>query len=444
MNIENINKILFIGIGGIGMSALARYYIARGIQVYGFDKTETELTREITKLGAIITYIDDLEYSQIDFDAIVYTPAIPSDSILFNYFKKSGKPLLKRSEALGIITKNMRTIAIAGSHGKTTVSTMIAVLLRECGIDCSAFLGGISTNFNSNYILGESNFVVIEADEFDKSFLQLNPEILVLTSIDTDHLDIYGTREKIVESFQEFINLLPKSGTLISSENVKDAINTIGSKSIYGFQNGEIIATDIKIYNTYSTFKINSGEVEFKINFNGRHNIENALAAITVGKKLNISETALSKALENFKGIKRRFEIIHKDETTLYIDDYAHHPTEIEALIGSIREIYPTRKILSIFQPHLFSRTKDLCEDFAKALDLSDEIILLPIYPARELPMEGVTSELISKKVHKPISLVDKADVISILKSRSCEIILTIGAGDISTLVNDIKNIYSE
>lgn len=439
LHLDEIQSVLFLGIGGIGMSALARYFMQKNIAVYGYDKTETELTRELSELGATITYQDDLELTKIHFDIIIYTPAIPKDSVLLQYFQNSQTPLLKRSEALGLITRNNTTIAVAGSHGKTTVSTMIAFVLKECGINVSAFLGGISVNFNSNYLYGDSEFVVVEADEFDKSFLRLSPDYIVLTSIDTDHLDIYGSREHIVESFQEFLNLLPPSGHLVYSDNVRDKICVQGTMSTYGFGNNDIRATDVAVYPMYSTFRVDHGSVEYRLNYNGRHNIENALAAISIAMKLGIAEEDIRIALDKFRGIKRRFEVIHQSENTIYIDDYAHHPTEIEALLQSVREIFPDKKILSIFQPHLYSRTQDLADDFAKSLDLSDDIILLPIYPARELPIEGVSSDLISKKMHKPVSIVDKADVISTLKSRPCEVILSIGAGDIATLVPLIK-----
>lgn len=441
---SNLKQILFLGIGGIGMSALAKYFIQRGIRVYGYDKTETDLTNELKSMGATVQYEDNLDLTKLSFDCIIYTPAMPKDSPLLTHYLNNTTPLLKRSEALGIITRDKKTIAIAGSHGKTTVSTMIAFVLKECGIDCSAFLGGISVNFNSNYVYGESEYVVVEADEFDKSFLRLSPNYIVLTSIDTDHLDIYGSREHIVQTFQEFLDLLPSDGELVYSENVIDKIDVKGKRSIYGFNLGDSKATNVQIYPSYSTFRINGGDVEFKLNYNGRHNIENALAAISIGKKLGISEEKLSVAIDKFRGIKRRFELIYQNDKVTFIDDYAHHPTEIKALLNSVREIYPDGKILSIFQPHLFSRTKDLCDDFAEALNLSDEVILLPIYPARELPIEGVTSDLISKKIDKPTTVVDKADLLSTLKSRSCTIILTIGAGDISTLVPAIKKQLGE
>ena len=444
MTLDHIRSVFFLGIGGIGMSAIARYFLSKKIEVSGYDKTETDLTNELATLGAHITYTDDLSPTKTDYDIIIYTPAIPKDSILLNYFQSNSTSLLKRSEVLGIITRDKKTIAVAGSHGKTTVSTMIAHLLRECGIDASAFLGGISVNFNSNYVYGESEYVVVEADEYDKSFLRLSPNIIVLTSIDTDHLDIYGSREHIVKTFQEFLDLLPSTGNLIYSENVLDQISVAGNKTQYGFKYGDIQATNVQVFPTHSIFTINSGTTTFTLNYNGRHNIENVMAAVSFGKTLGLSEEAMSSAIATFKGIKRRFELIYQDEKITFIDDYAHHPTEIEALLKSVREIYPGQRVLSIFQPHLFSRTKDLADNFAAALDLSDEIILLPIYPARELPIEGVTSDWLSKKLHKPVSVVEKTDVLSVLKARPCTIILTIGAGDISTLIPEIKKQYRD
>lgn len=443
LKIEQLKTILFIGIGGIGMSAIAKYFLSKGIRVYGYDKTESNITEELSSLGCQISYEDNLDLFSNEFDLIIYTPAIPKDSVLLNYYQQNKIPLVKRSEALGILTKDKKTIAVAGSHGKTTVSTMIAHILKECGIDISAFLGGISVNFNSNYIYGESEYVVVEADEFDKSFLRLTPNYIVLTSIDTDHLDIYGSREHIVESFQEFLDLLPRNGQLIYSENVHDEMRIAGSKSKYGFQSGDIRATQVNVFKTHSTFCVNGGSTTYTLNYNGRHNIENALAAISIGKALGLHEEQLSLALGSFRGIKRRFELIYQDQSVTYIDDYAHHPTEIEALLRSVREIYPNQQILSVFQPHLFSRTKDLAEDFARSLDLSDEIILLPIYPARELPIEGVTSEIISSKLNKPAEIVEKDRLISAIKARPCTVILSIGAGDISSMVPAINSIWN-
>ena len=443
MHLNNINSILFLGIGGIGMSALAKYFIAKGINVYGYDKTPSEMTDALTDLGAKITFIDDAKCTENVFDLVVYTPAMPKDSFLLNYYQQSTIPLIKRSQALGLITKNSFTIAVSGSHGKTTVSSMIAFLLKECGIDCSAFLGGVSVNFNSNYIQGKSDVVVVEADEFDRSFMTLSPNLIVLTSIDTDHLDIYGTRENIVTSFLEFLNKLDDIGILIHNEKVIDEILIRGKKRIYGFKLGDYKATSLKIYPTHSTFSINDSEEVFKLNYNGRHNIENALAAISVGLTMGIALDKMVSALEKFRGIKRRFEVIFQNEKCVYIDDYAHHPAEIEALLSSVKEIFPNKRILSIFQPHLYSRTKDLCFDFARSLDLSDEVILLPLYPARELPIKGVTSYIVSEKMKTNVKVVDKTDLITTINGCNFDVILTIGAGDISGCISDIKNYLS-
>lgn len=443
MNLNNINSIFFLGIGGVGMSALAKYFIAKGINVYGYDKTPSEMTDALTNLGAKITFIDDAKCTENPFDLIVYTPAIPIDSFLLNYYQQSTIPLMKRSQALGLITENSFTIAVSGSHGKTTVSSMIAFLLKECGIDCSAFLGGVSVNFNSNYIQGKSDVVVVEADEFDRSFMTLSPNIIVLTSIDTDHLDIYGTRENIVTSFLKFLNKLDDIGILIHNEKVIDEILIRGKKYIYGFQLGDYKVTALKICPTHSTFSINDSEEVFKLNYNGRHNIENALAAISVGLTMGIALDKMVSALEKFRGIKRRFEVIFQNEKCVYIDDYAHHPAEIEALVSSVKEIFPNKRILSIFQPHLYSRTKDLCVDFARSLDLSDEVILLPLYPARELPIKGVTSYIVSEKMKSNVKVVDKTELITTINGCNFDVILTIGAGDISGCISDIKNYLS-
>lgn len=443
LQFSELQSVLFLGIGGIGMSAIARYFHSRGIHVTGYDRTPSPLTYELSDAGMTISYMDDLDLTKTAYDVVIYTPAIPTDSILLQHYQQSDTPLIKRAQALGIITQDKKTIAVAGSHGKTTVSSMIAFVLRECGIDASAFLGGISTNFNSNYVYGNSEYVVVEADEFDKSFLQLQPDYIVLTSIDTDHLDIYGDRSHIVASFQEFISLLPASGELILSENVSDQVRCDGHTRMYGVDRGDWHTSHIEVKPGSSKFRMTESDTLFTLHHNGRHNIENAIAAISIGRILGISYEQLAIALAKFTGIKRRFELIYQDEKTTFIDDYAHHPTEIEALLNSVREIYPDQQILSIFQPHLFSRTKDLAVDFAKALDLSDQTILLPIYPAREKPMSGVTSEIISSKMNSPSAVVEKQDLIEAIKARPCTIILSIGAGDISELVPRIKQIWN-
>lgn len=443
MNINNIKSVLFLGIGGIGMSALAKYFMAKGIKVYGYDRTPSDMTTTLMQMGAEIVFVDDQSLTEKSYDLIVYTPAMPVDSFSLNYYQASETPLMKRSQALGLITQNNFTIAVSGSHGKTTVSSMIAFLLQECGIDCSAFLGGVSVNFNSNYVQGTSDVVVVEADEFDRSFMTLSPDIVVLTSIDTDHLDIYGTRENIVASFQEFLSKLDEKGVLIHNEKVTDALPIKATKLVYGFASGDYVANIEEIKPSYSTFSINDMSEVFRLNYNGRHNIENALAAISVGLQLGIDMKKMVQAIARFRGIKRRFELIFQSENVVFIDDYAHHPAEIQALISSVLEIYPEKKILSIFQPHLYSRTKDLCADFAQALDLSHDVILLPLYPARELPIVGVDSYLVSNKMNTTVSVVDNRDLVDAIKSRNFDVILTIGAGDISNCIADIKNYLS-
>lgn len=434
MDLRDVKKVYFLGIGGIGMSAIARYLLSIGKEVYGYDKSESEITNLLISEGAQIHYNDALSEVVTDVDVIIYTPAIPSDSILLEYYKNHKAPLMKRSEALGLITKDKKTIAVAGSHGKTTVSAMVAFLLKDCLIDCSAFLGGISANFESNYVFGTSEYVVVEADEFDRSFMRLFPHFIILTSIDTDHLDIYGTKENIIASFQEFIDKLSEKETLIVNENYKNDIKTSALILTYGFENANFKATNIEVNEGFSTFSINHGTTIYTLNFNGRHNIENAVSAITLGLQLGLSEEKMAVALAKFKGIKRRFEVLFQSDKYLYIDDYAHHPTEIKALLSSVKEIYKSKRVLSIFQPHLFSRTKDLYVDFAKALDLSDDVILLDIYPARELPMEGVTSSLISDLMHTNKQILSKNDTLEYVKNANFDILLTIGAGDINLL----------
>lgn len=434
MDLRDIKNVYFLGIGGIGMSAIARYLLSIGKTVYGYDRSASEITQLLISEGAIIQYSDEYDQAIEDVDVIIYTPAIPADSKLLQYYKNHAAPLMKRSEALGLITKDKKTIAVSGSHGKTTVSAMVSFLLKECGIDCSAFLGGISANFNSNYVYGASEYVVVEADEFDRSFMRLSPDYVILTSIDTDHLDIYGTKENIVASFQEFIDKLDEKGVLIVNENYSNDVKTKATKYTYGFEQATYVATHIVVKEGYSTFSINGGATTYRLNFNGRHNIENAVSAISLGLQLGIDEQKMSMALEKFKGIKRRFETLFQSEKYIYIDDYAHHPTEIKALLSSVKEIYASKRVLSIFQPHLYSRTQDLHLDFAKALDISDDTLLLEVYPARELPIEGVSSKLISENMNAPVQIVSKDEVLDYVKKAHFDILLTIGAGDINLL----------
>lgn len=431
---KDLKNIYFLGIGGIGMSALAKYFIQSGKNVMGYDKVESDLTKELIAMGAQIQYEDKASFFPANIDIVVYTPAIPKDSVLWNHIQQSGIPIMKRSETLGLITKDKFTIAVAGSHGKTSVSSMISYVLQQCGIECSAFLGGISVNFGSNYVFGTEDIVVVEADEFDRSFLQLQPNLIVITSIDTDHLDIYGTKENIYLAFQEFVDKLDKNGILVINEKAAEFIQTDAEKIIYGFDNEEFNATNVEVNEGFGMFDINEEEQKYKLHFNGRHNIENALATVVVATLMDAEEQEIAKALSGFKGIKRRFEYLYEGKNAILIDDYAHHPTEIAAILQSIKEIYPFKKVTAIFQPHLFSRTKDLHLDFAAALDMADEVILLPIYPARELPIAGVSSALIQENMTTTSRILEKEAVLEYIKMEEIEVLVTIGAGDINLL----------
>ena len=447
MHLNNINSILFLGIGGIGMSALAKYFIAKGINVYGYDKTPSEMTDALTDLGAKITFIDDAKCTENVFDLVVYTPAMPKDSFLLNYYQQSTIPLIKRSQALGLITKNSFTIAVSGSHGKTTVSSMIAFLLKECGIDCSAFLGGVSVNFNSNYIQGKSDVVVVEADEFDRSFLQLSPFSAIVTSVDPDHLDIYGSKESFLDGFKQFANKIDSNGLLVIKEGL--SLQTAARKITYGLFSSTADYTIERLYFEddvpYCDIRLKDDIWHhIKLGLAGIHNAENALACIALLKELDIlSSEVIKEGLKSFLGLKRRFETILQTEKILFLDDYAHHPTEIDALIASIKMRYPNKKITGVFQPHLYSRTKDFAIDFARSLSALDEVILLPIYAARELPIMGISSfwllNLIDNSNKKLLSIDELFDRV---KDFENGIFVTIGAGDIDRIVMPIKEIF--
>jgi UDP-N-acetylmuramate--alanine ligase len=441
---EDIKRIYFLGIGGIGMSAIARYFLQINKEVFGYDKTPSEITDDLIKDGAKIQFEDDATFFPENIDLVIYTPAIPKTSALFNHILSQDIEMIKRSSALGMITKDKFTIAVAGSHGKTTVSSMVAHVLKTCGIDCSAFLGGISSNFNSNYVFGNDDVVVVEADEFDRSFMQLHPNIIVVTSIDTDHLDIYGNKENIVKAFQAFVDKLDENGILIINEKAVEDLNIKSEKVVYGFNNEEYNATDVALGEDFSSFQINEDVQKYKLQFNGRHNIENALAAVIVGSMMDIEETEIAKALNGFKGIKRRFEVLFKSNNSVFIDDYAHHPNEVRSTLMSIREIYPNKKLTCVFQPHLFSRTKDLYLEFAQALDIADEVLLLDIYPARELPIEGITSKCILEEMTTKVKIVSKSEVLEYVKKEKIEVFTTLGAGDINLINQEIIDILKK
>jgi UDP-N-acetylmuramate--alanine ligase len=446
--INSIKNIYFIGIGGIGMSALARYFNQKGVKVFGYDKTRTSLTSQLENEGMTIHYEDALELLQKDIDLVVYTPAIPKDHKELNWYKDNGYTLYKRSDLLEAISTSLFSITVAGTHGKTTISTMCAFLLREMGVGANAFLGGISVNYNTNYWSADAPNAVIEADECDSSFLKLNPSIAVLSSMDADHLDIYGTAESMEEAFIAYTTKIKKGVTLIAKYGLKRAGDLVADRIItYSLNdtNADVYASGLKIENGSYRFNISSKWFQLQdvvMQIGGLHNIENALAAFTVCYTMNLDLEKAKACFANFSGIKRRFEYIVKSTDSIYIDDYAHHPAELETLIKSAKNLYPNKKCLVVFQPHLFTRTKDLVDGFATSLSLADELIVLPIYPARELPMEGVASELIlsAMKVKKG-AVLSKEATLQYIQNHAIELLITAGAGDIDQLIQPIKTI---
>ena len=449
MNLNSIHTIYFVGIGGIGMSALARYFNRRGIAVFGYDKTKTLLTRKLEAEGMTIHYEDNVKLIPKNIDLVVFTPAIPSDHQELNYFLTNDYPVKKRAEVLGMISRNQKTVAVAGTHGKTTTTTIVTHLLREGGIDCTAFLGGIAQNFESNYVHGKSDWVVVEADEYDRSFLQLDPDIAIILSMDADHLDIYGDQDAVKKSFRAFAEKIKEGGQLIlnngwtkeiSKENFSVRKRKLKS---YGLEKGEYRSKNIRVENGFFVFDFESewGEISnILFTLPGHHNVENASAAIAVAQQLGISGKDIKKALASFKGIKRRFETIYRDEKVVYIDDYAHHPSELNAAIDAAKTLFPERKITGVFQPHLYSRTRDFVNGFASALDLLDEVILMDIYPAREEPIAGVSAAIIFEKMKNPNKvLISKKQLLQVLDNKEIDVLLTMGAGDIDTFIEPIK-----
>lgn len=445
MELENINRVYLIGIGGIGMSGLARYFKRRGCVVCGYDKTCTPLTSALMNEGIPVVFNDEVDNIPVSFmekdphTLVIYTPAIPVNSPVLNHFKSGGFVLKKRSEVLGIISKGMFTIAVAGTHGKTTTSSMIAHVLKDSGYDCSAFLGGIASNYNSNVLFGDNNTMVVEADEFDRSFLTLHPDIAIVTSMDADHLDIYGDKSHLVESFKQFASQLKPGGTLL----YRKGLDLDNGKTYAANVVADVQAVNVRVENGSFHFDFKNGELiieNIEMGLPGLHNIENAVAAIQVALHLQISPDKIRTALGNFKGVKRRFEYIVKSESHIYIDDYAHHPEELRACIQAVKTLYPDKKLTTVFQPHLFTRTRDFAEGFAEVLGLTDELIMLDIYPARELPIPDVNSEMILKNIDlKGKCILSKREVIDFVREQKPELLLTVGAGDIDTLIEPLK-----
>ena len=454
IELNKISRIYFVGIGGIGMSALARYFNARQVAVRGYDKTETVLTKQLVSEGIAVDYKDDPEFIDKDAQLVVYTPAIPKDHKGLNYYEQNNYAVVKRSDVLGAITNSSFNICVAGTHGKTTTSSMVAHILRHSGYGCNAFLGGIAVNYNSNFWSSEQNVCVVEADEYDRSFLKLHPNIAVITAMDPDHMDIYGTADLMEQAFIDFSRQIRDGGLLVTHASLKRG-NELESKDLthltYSLEetNADVYAENLKVENGAYEFDVQlpGRKLEHvKLNMGGLHNIENALAAITVASSLNIDDTRIRIAVENFKGVKRRFEYVVRKESAVFIDDYAHHPEELRALIRGARGLFSDKKLTLIFQPHLYTRTRDLADGFAEVLDQADEVILLPIYPARELPIEGVSSEMIMKRMKNPnVSVKSKEAIINQMRtwkeSKEEKLLITAGAGDIDLLVEPIKNI---
>ena len=464
--IKKIRSVYFIGIGGIGMSAIARFFHSNGIRVSGYDRGETGLIKELEAEGIRIHFDENVEMIPKDVDLVVYTPAVPRDHKELVFYEQNGYKVVKRSDVLQMITKSSFNICVAGTHGKTTTTTMIAHLLRDSGYGCNAFLGGISVNYGTNFWGSERNVCVVEADEYDRSFLKLDPDVAVISSMDPDHLDIYGTAQAMEEAFVDFSKKIKPGGLLISKFGLKRGKDLAASRHLtYSLQNesADAYAGNIRMRNGSYEFDVMIRDNRLEdvvLNMGGMHNVENAVAAIAVASSLEIENDKIRAAVESFKGVKRRFEYIIKNERIVFIDDYAHHPEELRALIQGAKTLFKQKKCTIIFQPHLYTRTRDLVSGFAEVLDLADEVILLPIYPARELPVEGVNSEMILKKMKieslpagrqgKKVMSKDellkwiKSDYVKNVNTEFGQVLITAGAGDIDMVVEPIKEILEK
>lgn len=451
-------EIYFIGIGGIGMSAVARFFHSKGVKVSGYDKTSTVLTRELEASGIAIHYEENVELIPKDAQLVVYTPAVPNDHKELEYYQQHGNKVVKRSDVLQLISEGSFNICIAGTHGKTTITTMVAHLLRDTGFGCNAFLGGISVNYGTNFWSDPKNVCVIEADEYDRSFLKLSPDIAIVTAMDADHLDIYGTAESVEQAFIDFSRKIKPGGLLIRQFGLKRGKELSADIQLtYSLQNNsaDVYATNIRMMNGSYEFDVMMKDNMLDnvvLNMGGMHNVENVIAAIAAASSLGIENDKIKTAVESFRGVKRRFEYINKTKNLVFIDDYAHHPEELRALINGAKTLFTQRKCTVIFQPHLYSRTRDFADGFAEVLDMADEVVLLPIYPARELPIEGVTSQvLLDKMKNKNKSIKTKEQVLDWIKNDYAgnidrefgNILITAGAGDIDTVVEKIRTVIN-
>lgn len=459
---EQIREVYFIGIGGIGMSAVARYFHSKGIKVSGYDKTPTVLTATLEKMGIEIHFTEDIDQIPKDVQLVVYTPAVPGDHQELRYYQQQGYKVVKRSDVLQMISESSFNICIAGTHGKTTITTMVAHLLRDSGYGCNAFLGGISVNYGTNFWSDPRNLCVIEADEYDRSFLKLSPDIAIISAMDADHLDIYGTAEAVEQAFIDFSRKIKTGGLLLRQFGLKRGNQLSADRHrTYSLQNdaADVYASNIRMKDGSYEFDVTvsasiTGGEERKIenvvlNMGGMHNVENVVAAIAAASFLGIESDKIRYAVASFRGVKRRFEYVIKARELVFVDDYAHHPEELRALINGARTLFQQRKCTVIFQPHLYTRTRDFADGFAEVLDMADEVILLPIYPARELPIEGVSSQMIIDKmqrVNRSVKTKDElmnwigAEYKGNINKDFGNLLITAGAGDIDTLVEKIRS----
>jgi UDP-N-acetylmuramate--alanine ligase len=458
MNVDQLKSVYLLGIGGIGMSALARYFNARGVKISGYDKTSTPFTDQLAEEGMDIHFEEDISRIPEEVDLVVYTPAIPAGHKELDYFIRKNLPVKKRAEVLGMITGKGKTVAISGTHGKTTTATLIAHILKVAGADLMAFLGGISKNYGSNFIssspgqfISASTYFVVEADEFDKSFLQLRPSVAVITSADADHLDIYRTLGDMKATYREFAGKVDPGGHLIIKKGVD--LGPIKSETVnvmsYDVEDdADYFATNLKVSNGtyYFDLQTPAGSIkELTVGIPGRFNLENAIAALSVSDRLGIAHEVMRESLKTYRGVQRRFDFHIRRPDFVYMDDYAHHPVELKACIGAVKEVFPDKKITGVFQPHLFSRTRDFADAFARSLEMLDEIILLEIYPARETPIEGIDSTMLLGKIKaKNKSLCIKENLVEELLIRKPEVLLTLGAGDIDQLVSPIIKAFEK
>jgi UDP-N-acetylmuramate--alanine ligase len=447
MKLGALNTIYFIGIGGIGMSALARYFRIQGVSIYGYDRTRTPLTMQLEQEGMHIHYEEDPGLIPQNTDLVIYTPAIPASGIELRFVRESGFRLMKRSEVLGALTKDLFTIAIAGTHGKTTITSMTSHFLAQAGLPFSAFIGGISNNFGSNLVSTPNNtIIVVEADEFDKSFLQLQPSIAVISSMDADHLDIYHDHNQLIETYHAFAQNTKKDGNIIVRYGL--TINASQSVSTYGIDPGaDVFADNIRVLDGRFVFDLHLRKAKMNdvsIPTPGRHNIENALAAASVAELMGVSIEQIVSGISTFTGVQRRFDFKVRKPDVVYIDDYAHHPEELRACISGVKELFPDKKITGIFQPHLFSRTRDFMDGFAQSLNMLDRLLLLDIYPAREEPIAGITSSALLRHINiDDKQLCSKEDLLAKVDVLRPEVLLTLGAGDIDQFITPLQQMLS-